>query len=146
MRVRAATAVDIPAMMAIERESPEASHWSRQQYEALVSSPERTTIVIEEDSLVQGFLVTRMIAQEWEIENIAVAAQRRRGGVGTTLLKRVIELARQNNADAIFLEVRETNRAASSLYEKNGFVLSGRRPGYYQSPNEDALIYRLAIR
>ena len=40
----------------------------------------------------------------------------------------------------ITLEVRESNVAAISLYEKNGFKSIGTRKGYYQDNNENALI------
>lgn len=40
----------------------------------------------------------------------------------------------------VTLEVRESNIAAISLYEKNGFKSIGTRKGYYQDNNENALI------
>jgi ribosomal-protein-alanine N-acetyltransferase len=40
----------------------------------------------------------------------------------------------------VFLEVRESNVPAISFYEKHGFVRSGRRPAYYQSPTEAAVL------
>ena len=41
---------------------------------------------------------------------------------------------------SLTLEVRASNYPAISLYEKLGFIQVGRRPGYYRSPREDALI------
>ena len=43
----------------------------------------------------------------------------------------------------MFLEVRESNAAARTLYEKAGFEQTGRRHSYYTSPLEDAILYRL---
>jgi len=51
-------------------------------------------------------------------------------------------VARAKGAQSIFLEVRESNQAARSLYEKWAFVESGRRIRYYQNPQEDAIAYR----
>ena len=45
----------------------------------------------------------------------------------------------------VLLEVRESNTPARRLYEKLGFALEGRRPGYYQDPGEDALLFRLML-
>ena len=50
------------------------------------------------------------------------------------------ELAEDNHC--LTLEVRASNAAAIALYEKLGFRQVGRRPHYYLSPPEDALILR----
>jgi ribosomal-protein-alanine N-acetyltransferase len=143
--IRAATAADIPAMMALARETASAAQWSEGQYEIAVSSPDRVASLLEEDSALAAFLVARVLDREWEIENVVVAPDRRGRGLAVRLLAEIINLARLRKADAIFLEVRESNRDARSLYEKNGFIQTGRRPHYYREPEEDALLYRCAI-
>ena len=40
----------------------------------------------------------------------------------------------------VSLEVRVSNSAAVSLYEKLGFTTEGRRKDFYRNPREDALI------
>jgi ribosomal-protein-alanine N-acetyltransferase len=42
-----------------------------------------------------------------------------------------------------FLEVRESNAAARRLYEGLGFEIAGRRPGYYENPNETGIVMRI---
>jgi ribosomal-protein-alanine N-acetyltransferase len=85
------------------------------------------------------------VGREWEIENIAVAGPARRRGLGTRLLGELLDQARDRGADAVFLEVRESNRAARALYEKWAFLESGRRRGYYKDQEEDAIVYRLCF-
>jgi [ribosomal protein S18]-alanine N-acetyltransferase len=143
--VRAATVADLPAMMALEKRAATAAHWSVEQYRALFggSGPGRVALaVVEEDSL-QGFVVARVLGDEWEIENIAIAGAARRHGLGTRLLGELLDSARAKGGVAIFLEVRESNRAARALYEKWAFLASGRRRKYYKNPEEDAILYRL---
>jgi len=82
---------------------------------------------------------------EWEIENIVVAGPARRHGLGVRLVGELLRLARLRGTKAIFLEVRESNRAARALYEKCGFVVIGDRKGYYRNPDEAAIIYRLDL-
>ena len=144
MLVRPATSADIAAMIRLEQHSVTASHWSPEQYNGIFSaaSPRRVALVIEQANGVQGFLVAQEIAPEWEIENIAIAADARRRGLGTRLLGEFLSHARAEGAHAVFLEVRESNHAARSLYEKWAFIESGRRVRYYQSPQEDAITYR----
>ncbi len=145
LRIRPATADDISAMMALERHAATAGHWSAAQHQAVfsASSPRRLALVIEEAGEVQGFLVARSAGAEWEIENIAIAGPARRRGLGTRLLGEFLDRVRREGAEAVFLEVRESNQAARALYEKWAFIESGRRKRYYQNPEEDAMLYRL---
>jgi ribosomal-protein-alanine N-acetyltransferase len=145
--VRSAILDDIPAMMTLERHAVTAAHWSRDQYEQLFarSTPKRYMLVIEEAAHLQGFLVARSAGKEWEIENIAVAGPARRRGLGTRFLGEFLDQVRAQGAEAVLLEVRESNQAARSLYEKWAFVESGRRKRYYHDPEEDAVVYRLSL-
>ena len=147
MHVRPATPADIPAMMTLVNHSATAAHWLREQYDRVFGGemPRRLALVIEEAVGMQGFLIAHEIAGEWEIENIAIAGAARRRGLGTRLLGEFLDDARAQHATAVFLEVRESNRAARLLYEKWAFVESGRRPAYYQEPEEDAIVYRLSF-
>ena len=147
MRVRHAIVTDIPALMALEKYAATAAHWSMQQYEAALSGegPSRVILIIEQDAAAQGFIVGRAVGEEWEIENIAVAGAARRRGLGTRLLGEFLDLARTGGADAIFLEVRESNLTARRLYEKSEFVESGRRKLYYREPEEDAIVYQIGF-
>ena len=79
-------------------------------------------------------MIARVVGEEWEIENIAVAGSARRRGLGTRLLGELLDMARAKGAAAVFLEVRESNQAARALYEKWAFLESGRRRGYYRDP------------
>ena len=143
MLIRPATAADIPAMMALEKHAATAAHWSPKQYEAAFESDVRKVLVFEEGSAVQGFLVGRRVDDEWEIENVAIAGPARRSGLGARLVGEFLNLARSGGSRSVFLEVRESNRAARLLYEKWAFVESGRRKRYYRDPEEDAVLYRL---
>lgn len=147
MRIRAATAADIHLLMVLEKQAATAAHWSAQQYEVAFSaeSPTRLVLILEDETGVLGFIVGRTLDKEWEIENIIVAEAVRRRGMGARLLKEFVDLARGRGAEKIFLEVRESNRAARRLYEKSAFVESGRRRLYYREPEEDAIIYQLGF-
>jgi len=145
LSIRPATVADLPAMMALEKRAATAAHWSAEQYQDLLHSTEsvRVAMVLTVENEVQAFMIARVVHEEWEIENIAVAAPARRRGLGSRLLGKLLDMARAKNATAIFLEVRESNQAARTLYEKWAFLESGRRRRYYSDPVEDAILYRI---
>jgi ribosomal-protein-alanine acetyltransferase len=162
LRIRQATITDLPAMIRIERGSPTAAHWSNEQYEILFANPdnpqpsERFAWVVEQTtgdpeiasiqaSTILGFLVAHRIDRDWELENIAVAEEIRRHGVGTRLLGELIAYARARQSEGIFLEVRASNHQARALYRRAGFEETGLRSSYYSSPQEDAIVCRLRL-
>ena len=159
MKLRAATPADIPSMVELERACPAAAHWTEKQYQQAVQpdigDPERLVLVAEASRRVAtvveerfsgppivGFLVARHLAPEWELENIVVTANARGKGIGSQLLDALLARTREAQSEAVFLEVRESNTAARSLYEKAGFQQAGRRKSYYTNPAEDAILYR----
>jgi [ribosomal protein S18]-alanine N-acetyltransferase len=146
LSVRAAISTDLPDMMALERDAATAAHWSARQYEALFEvGAGRVAMLVQQENQVQGFLVARVLGAEWEIENIAIAAPVRRRGLASHLLAEFLDLARARGAQSVFLEVRESNRAARALYEKWSFREAGKRQRYYKDPSEDAIVYTLAF-
>ncbi|PYX95450.1 MAG: ribosomal-protein-alanine N-acetyltransferase [Acidobacteria bacterium] len=147
LKIRPATPADILPMFHLEKHAVTAAHWTRQQYERMFSEPDprRLALIIEAESTAQGFLIARDVANEWELENIAIAGPARRRGMGTRLLGEFLDQVKAEGAEAVFLEARESNRAARALYEKWAFVESGRRRRYYRDPEEDAVVYRLSL-
>jgi len=143
--------------MNLERQCATAAHWTEQQYRQAFQSEsvERLVLVAEasppeasdsdKPGDLVGFLVARHLAPEWELENIVVAPKARRKGLGMRLLDALLAAAQETHSDAVFLEVRESNAAARTLYEKAGFLQTGRRKSYYTSPVEDALQYRRTL-
>jgi ribosomal-protein-alanine N-acetyltransferase len=105
----------------------------------------RTALVVEQAGSVAGFIVGRQVAEEWEIENIAVTGAARRCGLGSRLVGELLDYIRSRGGKTVFLEVRESNRAARALYEKWAFIEMGRRKAYYQNPAEDALILKFEL-
>ncbi len=129
--VRVAVPADLPAIDRIQQASPEATRWPAGGYLA-----HRCTVAVEQ-GLVVGFLTVRTVAAgEHEVLNTAVDPAWRRRGVARLLL----EEALRRNPGRFFLEVRESNFAARELYEQLGFQIGGRRPGYYESPPETAIV------
>jgi ribosomal-protein-alanine N-acetyltransferase len=96
-------------------------------------------------SRILGFLVAHHLVPDWELENIVIAPQELRKGLGKQLLEGLLASARETRGACVFLEVRESNTAARALYQKAGFEQMGRRKCYYANPVEDAVLYRLTV-
>ncbi len=145
MIIRPAIIQDVTAILKIERQTGAAAHWREEKYRQVFikDAPSRTVLVAEDETGVQAFGVIRLLQEECEIENLAVAPAMRRRGLGKQLLDGLINLARNQGATMIFLEVRESHEAARALYKSLGFSESGRRKAYYHNPDEDAILYRL---
>ena len=142
--LRRADAVDLDAIVAIERASFTDPPWSRDSFIALVDSPRAYfTVACESPSGdVIGYVVAWFVADEAEIANLAVAPERRGRRVGSRLLDAALAEARLAGARVVHLEVRDSNAAARALYGSRGFSPVGRRRHYYRDPVEDALLLR----
>ena len=131
--IRRGGADDLDAVAAIQEASPGAARWKVADY------LEQDFRVAMEGNRIVGFLVARTLAaDEREILNLAVAPDFRRKGVARALL----DNAYKGFRGAIFLEVRESNRVAQEFYKSLGFKELNKRPGYYGSPPESAIVMK----
>lgn len=139
LTVRRMTAADLDNVVAIEHEA--FSHpWSRKLYEDALGSYE--CHVLEQNGRHLGHAVMQYIVDEAHLLNIVIAVDRQGHGLGSHLLERVLQQARERDCSSCFLEVRESNTAAYGLYERHGFNEIDRRRNYYPAAggHEDALV------
>ena len=147
---------DLASTLQLTQLIPEAPSWSLEDFRRLVSSNvaiddlslTRIAWVAELGSHVMGLTVVQCLrfpsdpslAAECELESILVHPGSRRHGLGQRLLGTAITWCSLQRASVLRLEVRESNLAAIRLYENNGFARTGKRPGYYDHPQEAALL------
>jgi [ribosomal protein S18]-alanine N-acetyltransferase len=94
---------------------------------------------LQENKLI-GIACLWAILGEGHITMLGIHPDYQGQSLGKTLLYGLLKLAHQRQLEWATLEVRASNLVAISLYQKFGFKEAGRRPGYYQEPEEDALI------
>ena len=119
--------------------------WTAEAFEEMFASPFGRGFVAERLGEIEGYLVARSVAGEAEILNLAVAPEVRGQGLGAGLLQAALECLIEAGAREVFLEVREGNLTAQTLYQRRGFRPIGRRARYYRNPVEDAIVLRLAL-
>lgn len=97
---------------------------------------------------VIGYGILSVGAAEAHVLNVCIAPDQRGQGFGRHLMKRLLDIARWNGAERVFLEVRPSNPNAQALYLSLGFHEIGRRPRYYPAHEgrEDAIVMSLEFR
>lgn len=103
--------------------------------------------VLESDGEIVGYALMMMVLDEAHLLNISVAKAYQKRGLGRLLLEHMIRIAREKKAANMFLEVRQSNVSAISLYENIGFNEMAIRRGYYPANHgrEDAILMGLAL-
>jgi ribosomal-protein-alanine N-acetyltransferase len=142
--IRKLATSDVPAVLAVLLESREAAAWSQENLLQLACA-DPVAWVAELNGVPAGFLFGRIAADEFEILNMAVAAARRRRGIGSKLLESALKFSRTAGCVRAYLEVRASNAPAIALYARQGFMECGRRGHYYRNPGEDALLLSLSL-
>jgi ribosomal-protein-alanine N-acetyltransferase len=130
---------DLPGVISIERRSFPAP-WSLAMFVLELSKPSGICLAATRREELLGYLVCSRYDQVWHLMNVAVSPDRRRGGVATGLIQRLLEETGGEAGLPITLEVRVSNHEAIAMYERLGFRSAGVRPRYYQDNGEDALI------
>ncbi|HEY7480666.1 MAG TPA: ribosomal protein S18-alanine N-acetyltransferase [Gemmatimonadales bacterium] len=144
-RIRSAALADAAAMVAIERRCF-GDPWSETSFREALASEWTFGLVAETTRGLAGYLIGREAGGSGEVLNLAVAPEFRRRGIGGDLLEAGLAAFRRRRASDVFLEVRESNHSAQSLYLARGFRPVGQRASYYRNPREDALVLRLPLR
>ena len=138
IEVRRLTYADLPQVVAIERRAFP-TPWSLAMFVLELSKPSGICLAAFVEDELAGYLVCSRYDTIWHIMNVAVDPDRRRHGIGSTLLSRLFE--RIDDPDAQYtLEVRRSNVAALALYDRFRFRAAGVRRRYYADNGEDAVV------
>lgn len=142
--IRPLREADLGQVMEIEGASF-STPWRESTFRGLMRRLDTDLFVADDGERVLGYAACWTVVDQSELGNVAVAEEGRGRGIGGALVDAVVERVRARGAQEIFLEVRESNAAAKSVYHARGFVVVARRRAYYSSPKEDALVMRLRV-
>src|SRR5215208_6624122 len=126
LHIRHAVHEDLPGMLGIERASF-SDPWTEDSFATAIGLDRMMVLVAETASGeggdgasgLSGYVVALVVGPEAEIADLAVAPAWRRRGIGQALLARSIAELVTAGVRTVYLEVRESNRAARTLYEAN---------------------------
>ena len=140
---------DLGSILVIEKDSFSVP-WSQKAFEAeLVGNEFSTTMVARDGTLHEGrgpilaYYCIWVVFEELRFLTLAVHPAFRRQNIGSRLVVHALHLGVSKGTRRALLEVRESNQAARSLYEKFGFQHYGTRKSYYTNPDEDAILMTL---
>jgi len=142
--IRPASPADAEELSRLERRCF-SDPWSPAGFREVLESPGGFGLVAEAHGALKAYMLGRQLLDEGEILNLAVAPEWRRRGLGRKLLEASLRAFMDRGVTQVFLEVRESNRAAQRMYFARGFQPVGHRHDYYRNPAEDALVLRLGF-
>lgn len=114
--------------------------WSEEEMAALILDRQVEANALVRNTLLRGqtldgFVLSRLAADEAEILTIAIDQDQRGQGLGLKLLSNHLARLAARGITVLFLEVEQDNASARALYARTGFVEVGRRPAYYTKPD-----------
>ena len=118
--------------------------WSRESLRLLLTD-QAIGFVCVMNGRVAAYGGMLLALDEGQITNVAVHPEFRRIGLGKKIVDALIGEARQRALTQIALEVRCSNEAAISLYERAGFTRAGVRKRFYRNPTEDAFVMLVSV-
>ena len=136
--LRRLTACDLDAVVALDRVAL-GGWWSTHQYAEELGKSNTLFVGLPEASQLLSMGAAWLILDEAHIVLLAVHPQQRGQGLGRLTLTYLLHQLPPTIRHAT-LEVRSQNQTALHLYQSLGFEILGRRPHYYQQPDDDALI------
>lgn len=90
-----------------------------------------------------GYISFTVIIDECQIVNVAVSVDSRKMGIGNLLVLGMLDYTKALGVNKAYLEVRESNIGAISLYKKHGFLPVGVSKNHYSQPTENAILMNL---
>jgi ribosomal-protein-alanine N-acetyltransferase len=114
--------------------------WKQDHFLHEIAAAHSYPFIAECGGIIVGYVCLTSLFEEAQILDIAVAPDQRGSGIARMLMEFAIGVARDKEAVVMSLEVRSTNNAAISLYDRLGFVRTGCRSRYYEGKDDAVLM------
>ena len=137
LKIRLGSEKDTEEILRIENSLFKEDSWSRNMiFSELKKGINKKTFLVERNQKLIAYLMIRFFGLEYQILNLAVSKIEQNKGVGLLLL---LFLKKIPINSSVFLEVKESNLPAISLYNKLDFTEQYVRNKYY-SDGSNALV------
>ena len=140
MLFRLMTKGDLENVLKNERQTY--SHpWSEKVFLDCIAGTSECWVLETTEGIISHLIITSVL-DEGHILNLCVGRDCQGKGYAHKVLAHAIRRLQALRAEAVFLEVRASNKKAISLYLRHGFTQIGYRKDYYPlgSVREDAVV------
>ncbi|HEV3022694.1 MAG TPA: ribosomal protein S18-alanine N-acetyltransferase [Pirellulales bacterium] len=120
--------------------------WSEDDFIRCLRQRNCIGMVADRDDRVVGFMIYELHKTRLHILNFAVAASRRRQGIGGQMVEKLTAKLSNQRRSRILLEVRETNLAAQVFFRSQGFRAVSVLRDFYEDTTEDAYLMQYRYR
>lgn len=141
LTIRNMTEDDVTAVAVLEEENF-SRPWSYDAFYKTLSDENYIVIIAKDTDALLGYCVLLCMGEEADITNVCTSPVARGKGVATAMLGALMDAGKVRGVTEFFLEVRESNVPARSLYTKLGFEEIGLRKNYYEEPKEHAVLMK----
>ncbi|WP_251391545.1 tRNA (adenosine(37)-N6)-threonylcarbamoyltransferase complex dimerization subunit type 1 TsaB [Mediterraneibacter agrestimuris] len=119
--------------------------WSERGILDTLKNEQTICLTAEKAGRLLGYMFAYTAADEADIARIAVVKESRKQKVGSELMKAFKQIGKARGIRRVLLDVRRSNNTARTFYVKQGFAEDGVRPGFYENPEEDAILMSCEI-
>lgn len=115
--------------------------WSESALSYMCTSQNTRAVAVidKECGRLAAYGGAQYVLDEGNIVNIATHPDYRRRGLATAVMRELESRLKERGVEIVFLEVRQSNIPARTLYEKEGYVPSRVIKNFYRFPAEDAV-------
>ena len=117
--------------------------WTPNIFKGELENQNSYYFVAKNDDFIVGFAGISLCFDEATVTNIVIHKENRNLGIGSQLLEKLIQIAKQKNCTSITLEENEKNIAAIQLYKKFHFETVGLRNQYYNHTDNAIIMTKI---
>jgi ribosomal-protein-alanine N-acetyltransferase len=134
-KIEKASIEHLDRLCEIEMKCFETEAFTKQQIAYLLTDSNSVILISRVKSEIVGFIIGKTYTDKkpatGHILTIDVLPKHRRKGIGQRLLQKIEKTFEDKGIHLCYLEVRENNFVALSLYQKSGYKKVGRLENYY---------------
>ena len=134
-KIEKASIEHLDRLCEIEMKCFETEAFTKQQIAYLITDSNSVILVSRVKGEIVGFIIGKIYMDKktsaGQILTIDVSPKHRRKGIGQRLLQEIERTFKDKGVKICYLEVRENNFVALSLYQKFGYKRVGRLENYY---------------
>ena len=134
-KIEKASIEHLDRLCEIEMKCFETEAFTKQQIAYLLTDSNSVILVSRVKGEIVGFIIGKIYMDKktsaGQILTIDVSPKHRRKGIGQRLLQEIERTFKDKGVKICYLEVRENNFVALSLYQKFGYKRVGRLENYY---------------